>query len=294
MELVYLALRVAFLIAMSIAFCGWTVVLGSAPLFVLQASEGRWPFMVGVVIAGGFLIGFGAYGFAIPFLLSAFLTYIFLELLEMGVTFLKSAVMSLSLVSGASLLTLTAVARAHGQTAAELLNTQLTRFVLELQSVHPEIKFDVESLLVQLPSAVAIMMAISIWIGVLFGKRFASASSKSALMRVKLRQFDLPVGLVWVLVFSLAGRFLLPEMTLAQLVALNIFNIVVFAYFLKGLALVATYMHVYRVGTVWRGMLYILLVAQLFLAVAILGVMDIWLNWRPKILKNAAQEPMER
>lgn len=294
MDLVYLALRVAFLICMSIAFCGWTVVLGSAPLFVLQASEGRWPFMIGVVVAGGILLSIGSYGFAIPFLLSAFLTYIFLELLEVGMGLLKSSAISLALVSGMSLLTISGVAKSQGLTIAGMLKEQLTSFVAELQTVYPDVKFDVESLLVQIPSAVVIMMAISLWIGVLFGKRFASGEGKTALSKVTLREFDLPEGLIWGLVLSLAGRFLLPEMTTLQLVSLNFFNLLVFAYFLKGLALVATYFHVYRVGPIWQGILYLLLVAQLFLAVSILGVMDVWLNWRPKILKNSAQEPMER
>jgi hypothetical protein len=237
MDLVYLALRVAFLICMSIAFCGWTVVLGSAPLFVLQASEGRWPFMVGVVVAGGILLSFGAYGFAVPFLLSAFLTYIFLELLEMGLGLLRSATISLSLVSGISLLTLSGVAKSQGQTVIEMLRLQLTQFMSELQGVYPEIKIDVESLLVQMPSAVVILMAISIWIGVLFGKRFATSGGMSGLAKVTLRQFDLPDSLIWGLVFSMAGKFLLPEMSPTQLVALNFFNLIVFVYFLKGLAL---------------------------------------------------------
>lgn len=294
MDLVYLALRVAFLIAMSVAFCGWTVVLGSAPLFVLHASEGRWPFMIGVVVAGGALLGLGAYGFAIPFLLSAFLTYIFLELLELGMSLLKSAVVSLSLVSGIALLTLSGVSKAQGQTVAEMLRAQLGSFVSELQTLYPDMKFDVESLLVQMPSAAVIMMAISLWLGVLFGKRFAASSGKGVLGRVTLRDFDLPDFAIWGLVFSLAGRFLLPEMTPLQLISLNVFNVLMFAYFLKGLTIVSTYFHVYRVGAIWQAILYVLLVAQLFLAVAVLGVLDVWLNWKPKILKNAAQEPMER
>ena len=60
----------------------------------------------------------------------------------------------------------------------------------------------------------------------------------------------------------------------------NVFNIAVMLYFFQGLAVVVDFFAVKRVSVIWRTVAYLLIFLQLFLMVAFIGFVDLWLEFR--------------
>ena len=286
-------LRVFFLTAMSVAFCGLTVVLGSAPLTVLRNTEGRLAFALGTITAFSALMATQSYPLAIPFALSALLVFVFIEGLEHSATLLKSGMMALSLGSGVSLIGLSLYAKALGVTVATLMREQLEMMIKAIPQLPEGVTVNVEALVYQAPSAIVILMALSLWFGALFGKRFSPDGDGTVLGRTRIRDFDLPDIFVWALILALPGTFLSDEGTISHIISVNIFNVLAFCYFLKGLAIVATYFSVGKVGAIWQGLMYVVLISQLFLLVAVVGLLDVWMNFRVRLTKKSV-EPIKR
>jgi len=102
-----------------------------------------------------------------------------------------------------------------------------------------------------------------------------------------LSSFKNPDHLVWALIG--AGFSLLIDHGVVQTVALNILAVAGFLYFMQGLAVVAYFFAAYRVPTFFRVFFYVLLVLQAYLAlaVALLGLFDLWGDFRrPRIREN--------
>lgn len=290
-----LVVRILFLTTLSVVFCGLTAVLGSAPLVVLRNAEGRVPFFISVALGTLALMSAGAYSFAIPFIISALLVYVFIEGLEMGATLAKAGFMALSLTSGLSIVGLSIWAKYKKIVIADFVKTQVESFLAAMPQIQgAAFNVDVDSLVLQLPSAIVILMAISLWFGALFGKKFSVPNNKSAFAKIVLRDFSIPDGFVWLFIFALAGTFLNQEGSPLQSLSVNFFNFLLFTYFLRGLAVVATYFYTAKVGAFWQGVLYLLLISQLFLLVSIIGLADVWMNFRNKLYKKTTQEPIER
>jgi uncharacterized protein YybS (DUF2232 family) len=91
--------------------------------------------------------------------------------------------------------------------------------------------------------------------------------------------------LVWLLIISGFGM-LIPNDPAAR-IALNIFLIVSFAYFFQGLAVMAHFFTRFSVPAFGRFMFYMFLFLQPYLlaGVVILGVFDMWANFRPQTTK---------
>lgn len=281
---------------MSVAFCGLTAVLGSAPLVVLRNNEGRWAFLLATFVATAVLLLTKSYGLAIPFVLSTMLVYVFVEGIELGAGIFRSAFTALSLGSGASLIGLVLWAKHQNALVTDVVRQQLKELLASLPQMQPQIQvqLDLEHLLQMMPSAIVILMAVSLWIGVLFGQKFSNLGSQSKFARLKPRDFDVPEAMVWVLILSLPGAFLSPEGSLTQIVAMNVFNLMAFIYFLKGLAVIGTYFFASRMSVLWKSLFYVVLISQLFLLVSILGLVDVWLNLKVRLVKKSTEESIKR
>lgn len=93
--------------------------------------------------------------------------------------------------------------------------------------------------------------------------------------------------LVWIVIAS-GFSLLVPEPTVFR-VALNIFIVGLFLYFIQGLAVLVHYLNRFRVSTLMRTVIFVLLVIQPYLAVALalLGLFDLWGDFRsPKQQAN--------
>lgn len=102
-----------------------------------------------------------------------------------------------------------------------------------------------------------------------------------------LSRFKNPEHLVWGLI--VAGFSLLIDNGVVQAAALNVVVVAGFLYFMQGLAVVAHFFATYRVPAFFRIFFYVLLVLQAYLAlaVALLGLFDLWGDFRrPRIREN--------
>ena len=90
----------------------------------------------------------------------------------------------------------------------------------------------------------------------------------------------LPDSFVWVALVTAAGNFLEVKPEWLKIASSNAFNIAVMLYFFQGLAVVVSFMNSKKVTAFWRMLAYLLIFTQLFLAVAFLGFVDLWMGFR--------------
>ena len=102
-----------------------------------------------------------------------------------------------------------------------------------------------------------------------------------------ISSFKNPEYLVWGVI--LAGFALLIDNGVVQAAALNVVVFAGFLYLIQGLAVVAHFFATYRVPAFFRIFFYVLLVLQAYLALAVvlLGLFDLWGDFRrPRIREN--------
>jgi uncharacterized protein YybS (DUF2232 family) len=94
------------------------------------------------------------------------------------------------------------------------------------------------------------------------------------------RQFRNPDQLVWVLI--LAGFAMLAPVKVLPTVALNLLIVILTLYFIQGVAIVAHFFNRMATPSFLRVIFYLILVLQPYLtiAVAIIGIFDLWGNFR--------------
>jgi hypothetical protein len=92
--------------------------------------------------------------------------------------------------------------------------------------------------------------------------------------------------LIWVSILALLGAFLELGLPQLQVIAQNVFYVLVFLYFFQGLAVVATMFAVLKVSPFWQSLWYFILVIQLLPVVSLVGFADYWLNFRQKIIRK--------
>jgi len=103
----------------------------------------------------------------------------------------------------------------------------------------------------------------------------------------EFRKFRNPDHLIWFVI--VAGFALLPESSVITTAALNVLVVALSLYFLQGLAIILYFFDRFAVQRFVRVTFYILLVLQPYLAVAVavLGIFDLWGNFRtPKKQEN--------
>jgi uncharacterized protein YybS (DUF2232 family) len=102
----------------------------------------------------------------------------------------------------------------------------------------------------------------------------------------EFRHFRNDDRLVWLLIAS--GFALLPDHAIFNRAALNLLLVVLFAYLLQGLAVMAHFFTRFAVPAIGRFMFYLFLLLQPYLlaGVAALGIFDIWGNFRTPKQQN--------
>lgn len=109
---------------------------------------------------------------------------------------------------------------------------------------------------------------------------------KISLEMGEFKEFRNHEYLIWALIIS--GFGMLIQQDEAARVALNIFLIVVFAYFFQGLAVMAHFFTRFAVPAFGRFMFYFFLLLQPYLlaGVAVLGIFDLWVHFRTPRQQN--------
>lgn len=182
--------------------------------------------------------------------------------------------------------------RAHGIPASESVGDGLEALVKRIES-NPEQKSWLETfgvdpnvLLGQVPSMLALAFILSLSFSLMMAPRVATA------LRVRfdryvgsgrLLDFKVPDVLVYVFIFSFLFSFLNLGHPWVNTLALNLLQIMVALYFFQGLAVLESAFLLYRVDPIVRLLIYILVVAQLFFLLSLVGLADFWLDIRLRL-----------
>lgn len=155
------------------------------------------------------------------------------------------------------------------------------------------VKIDTQFLINQLPSMMAILILSSLAFALILDRRVAFLAGlrfERAASGIRLLEFRMPDFMIWVAMFSFLLSFLKIETPWVSVVALNIFNIMIAAYFFQGLAVLESAFAHYRVGFLIRLLIYVFVVGQLFFLLSVVGLVDYWVDFRRRMRGNSLPE----
>ncbi len=183
-----------------------------------------------------------------------------------------------SLLSGLTLLEL--LQKKAGETA-QTLNKVFAETGVDGNTIMPPgfPQLDWETLLARIfPALFVINAAFVAWLNMVAARFLAQALDWKE-PGLSLSEWSNPEWLIFV--FLMAGFMLLVPLKSLRLISLNLLLVVGFLYFCQGIAVVAAMFHRFQVPLFWRLIGYpLLFMNPLFFMVIILGLMDLWLDFR--------------
>lgn len=260
-----------------------------APFFrALRFSHGPWFYWLSTVAAVGLSFQFGSMLVA-ALVLGIFLTVGFYTELEIsghgGFITAGFSVLVASLLVIASLFAYSFLG------AVPVMNELSEQMTALMKGLNPavseeQLKLFSESIVSQSPSIFVIVMMFSLFFGIVLTGRvqkMMDLESYHLPTTPDLLRFRIFEKAIWILMISFLFSFLKLEPKWISVVALNVFNVAMAAYFFQGLAILETLFKVYNVSHLLRLLVYFLIVGQLFLLVSAVGIIDYWIDFRSRI-----------
>lgn len=282
--------RSSFLALWAIAMTTITIVLGAPPLRILRLVMGRALFLVMAFGLSLVMFGLGLKPLAILFLFLTILVSFYSEFLEYQLNPIVSAGRAVMLTSlfGVASFCLWA-AKSGKDWYARLLET-LTNSVGNLPFFQSGFNIGVEDLLLQSPSLLVVLLLLASAILLIMEPRLREwAGLRDKMTSIYLKQFRLPDIFVWLTMASLLGSFIKTDMRWVQVVGTNILNICVVLYFFQGLTVFVALFDRLKMSVFWRTIWTVLLIVQLFVVVAVVGLVDYWMDFRHRFEKRTKQ-----
>jgi Predicted membrane protein (DUF2232) len=290
------ALRVAALALWTIVLSAFTAVLSGGPLKVMRNVTGPvyfWPVALALSAAAWFL---GLSALALIIAAQTVLIGSFCEFDEHDFSLRQSAVLSLlltTLIAGSSFYLWVAM---HSKTWFATLNEWINQFLTQAKTLNIQAVSEIkpETIIGQIPSAVLIFLTMSLAFALVLEKSVAKWSGITIRRRERLSDFSLFEPMIWVFIAAVLGTFAQYENKVVELISLNVFNFCVAAYFFQGLAVLAKYFEVFKIGPIWRALWVVLLVFQLPMVLSLVGVIDLWANFRKFFVRKATDVRKKR
>lgn len=262
-----------------------TIVLSSIPLIILRRVGGSSYYWILSLLAGLVLVFSGHVALWGPFLSIVILVGLYAELEANGFRVETSATVSLVGTCAFIGLNLAALQNLSSLDLTSFVRDGVSQVVDRLMLMEPTLKLDVDTLVPQIPSAIVILLMFALWISLAIDRRLNLSEAPTP----ELSQFTLPDGFVWVFLAGVVGSFVELGDDRLKFAGQNVFNVMIYAYFLQGLAIVGTFFKVFKVGPFWRVFGYFVLIGQLFLLVSFVGFIDLWIDIRRRLLKKSAE-----
>ncbi len=138
------------------------------------------------------------------------------------------------------------------------------------------------------PALCIISVLFTIWINMLLGSKILRRNGVQIPVLSGLAEWKAPNWLVWVLIAG-GGMSLIPQ-TFVRYPGINIFLVAAFLYLIQGLAIVSFFFQNKNISTFFRWLLYFLIAIQqmLMIAIAAVGFLDIWIDFRKYFRKDQA------
>lgn len=270
-----------------------TYILGAAPLKALRVRLGRAGFWaLGAAISGAF------FGLVSPLLGIAFfslvaLVGVFDEMEEAGFSFMASGFFTLLIntLLGGGLFALW-VSRTGVKWSAMILSF-LDNLLKPLADLNPHLEIKALDVMLQLPSVIVVLWMAALYLAVLLESRLLGGEvvrpDGRASMRSQLAEFRLPDPAIWIFIASLLGAFGTFQVRGLEPAAVNVMNLCLMLLFFQGIAVVSRVFTALRMGPFWQGLLMLIIVLHLFVFVALIGLMDYWLDFRLRLDKKSAE-----
>ena len=288
-------LQALFLTLVTVFLSLTTVIVATIPLVILRRDFGRW-FYSGLILLAALILAVSGQRESASVLLMAFiLVGVYVEASELGMSYLYSGAVSVMFVAGSLYCGGHFWLRSQGSNFRLFFVEKIEVFSKQLQSMDPNIKIDVGTIVAQAPSAMIIILAASVWLAMLWDARmFQRKNGNEEKEGARgLETFRAPEWYVWVFLVAVVGTFFDFGSEPAKMVAANILNLSILLYFFQGIAVVGMFFRKQKMGPFWQALGYFVLIAQLFLFVAMLGFVDLWIDLRTKMIKKSEQRTGE-
>lgn len=283
--------KAALLVVWSLLLMSFTIVLGATPMNALYRLVGKYYFWLFWSSVSAALIYFKLFPIAVVILSVSLLVSIFNEVRKSGFTYLMASFVSVIFTSTVLYFSGYMVSKTQQLKWSVVFEKVIQENIIKYLPPSSEtgVNIDVNQIIMQLPSIGVILLIISVFFALLFEKKILSWLEVSPVYRIKLREFRLPDVMIWAFILSLLLAFVKLEYKWVNPLGMNFLNVIVLLYFFQGLAVVETYLQITKSTTFWRVLIYTFLILQLFLAVAIFGVIDYWMDFRKRLFKKMTE-----
>ena len=136
------------------------------------------------------------------------------------------------------------------------------------------------------PAMAIIASFLIVWVNVLLGRNSLRKVGLILPQLNGLSRWKAPEFLIWI--FLIAGGLLLFSHQQIRLISMNVFLLACFLYLLQGLAIVSFLFQMKNAPVFLRYLFYFLIVLQQFLMIpiALVGLFDVWVDFRKFIRNN--------
>jgi hypothetical protein len=288
-------MKYVFLVAISLILSITTVVFGALPMRVLRKAYGRTPFWATYLAAAILLVVLGSPAYGLLVLALAMTSGIYTEIEENGGSVFISGFIALLAAVGVSAVAIGFSVYRSRTAFVETVREQITPVVERLSTMNPNTAITVDAVLQQLPSGLIIGLVIALAISLIGERRLLGWTGIRAPERSQepasaaLIGFRAPDLFVWLAIAAIFGSFVRHGSAVAEAVSLNVLNVLVVVFFFQGLAIVSHLFRSYRVNPFWQWLWYLVLVAQLFLLVSLVGFVDFWMDFRERLTRKPAE-----
>ena len=225
--------KTLILVAMAVFLTATTGILSGPPLKALRVKLGRGPFVLTFAGLTTLFLGLGWTIGAITFFVMSFFIAVFVEFDERGEELfysgLYATLFSMVLVTigfGVWMAKTGSEWVGHLTSGAQAIIDQYTG-----AGIIAEATISARDLLVQAPSAVVIVLLISLLLALVFENGIHLWAGLPLIKRRGLKDFRLPEATIWVLIGSMAAAYVKHDIKWLQAVSVNLFHICLLIYF---------------------------------------------------------------
>ncbi|MES2768383.1 MAG: DUF2232 domain-containing protein [Bdellovibrionota bacterium] len=261
-----------------------TGIFGGAPLLLLRRTADTLNFIFLQLLTITIALYFKAQMLALMILCTSILILVFVAMEKKNIL-LKSVVAVLSSTAAFFFILFLWVHFKEGAQFWGWISTQVEFYFIQAKTVIGEMSITLETLTHQVPSLIVTLLALNLWIAVLFDSR-AQRRMGTLRAQIEIKNFRTPDVFIWVIIVSLLFSFLKTPVPGLQEAALNVLNVSLLLYFFQGLSVLSFLMENLNFGSLLKMIVYFIFIAQLLLPIC-LGILDFWLNFRNKISKKA-------
>jgi Predicted membrane protein (DUF2232) len=279
--------KLAAFLGVSVFFAGFPMLLAAPVVRVARAAFAPTLFWSSYVLMSIVLWFVGLQPIAIGMITLTLLVGLFYELEKRTRNmFIAGAVA----VAAASVVSVSATQQwlsSQGTSLESKVREQISVVVDETKKLSASSELDTETLLSQVPSGLIGFMILALAVSLILERPVRLLFKETSGVEPRLlRAFKLPDLFIWIAMFSFLLSFLELNNKMLTVVASNIFNVMVVLYFFQGLAVVESLFRAIRMGPFLRVAIYLVLVIQLFVLVAAVGLIDYWVDIRNRLIKR--------